>query len=221
MNEKVKSCGCLQREKRKENIKNLGRGWDAVCKYCGTEFRAKSHAQRYCSEECSFLGRLHRNIDTGCLEWTGTVNAQGYGLLFSKLENKIVSTHRYSWERVHGKIPKGLCVCHKCDNPKCVNVEHLFLGSKYDNDHDRALKNRSGKRVFTEEDRVKYSFMNRGEKNNSAKLTEEQVLLIKKLRGIYTKKELSEKFGVSVACIKDIFGGKTWTFLEDNTLKTS
>ena len=59
-----------------------------------------------------------------------------------------------------------------------------------------------------------------GEKNNSAKLTEEQVIQIKNLRGKCTRKEIANKFNVSLACIKDIFGGKTWKFLEDNTSKT-
>ena len=212
--EKVKSCGCLQREKRKENSKNLGCGWAAACKYCGAAFHAKSHTQKHCSEECYFLDRLQKNVVTGCIEWMGPTNTQGYGIIFSKLKNKRLAAHRYSWERKHGKIPRGLCVCHKCDNPKCVNVQHLFLGSKYDNNHDRSLKNRSGKRTFTEKDRIAYSRMNSGEKNNSAKLTKEQVLLIKSLRETHTKKELAEMFDVSVSCVKDIFGGRTWKFLE-------
>lgn len=135
-------------------------------------------------------------------------------------KRKIVGVHRYAWERVHGKIPDGICVCHKCDNPKCVNIDHLFIGTRYDNNHDRSLKNRSGKRVFTDEERYRYSCINSGGKNNSAKLTEEQVIQIKNLRGKCTRKEIAKKFNVSLACIKDIFGGKTWKFLEDNTSKT-
>ena len=74
--------------------------------------------------------------------------------------------------------------------------------------------------VFTDEERYRYSCINSGEKNNSVKLTEEQVIQIKNLRGKCTRKEIAKKFNVSLACIKDIFGRKTWKFLEDNTSKT-
>lgn len=165
----------------------LGIGWNRKCEHCGTTFRAFSHKQNFCSEECAFLG---------------------YGVMsvIREGKRKMVGVHRYAWERVHGKIPDGFCVCHKCDNPKCVNIDHLFIGTRYDNNHDRSLKNRSGKRFFTDEERYRYSCINSGEKNNSAKLTEEQVIQIKNLRGKCTRKEIAKKFNVSLACIKDIFG---------------
>lgn len=197
----------------------LGIGWDAVCAHCGATFRCFSHKQKFCSEECAFLGRIKKNEKTGCIEWQGNINNSGYGVICVKRygKRKIVSTHRYSWEREHGAINDNLCVCHKCDNPKCVNVDHLFLGTRYDNNHDRSLKKRSGKRFFTEEDRYKYSCINRGENNNASKLTEDQVKTIKRMRGKYTRVEIAKMFNVSLSCIKDIFGGKTWTYLKDNT----
>lgn len=200
----------------------LGIGWNRKCEHCGTTFRAFSHKQKFCSEECAFLGRLKKIDVSGCIEWQGNINNSGYGVMsvIREGKRKMVGVHRHAWERVHGKIPDGLCVCHKCDNPKCVNIDHLFIGTRYDNNHDRSLKNRSGKRFFTDEELYRYSCINSGEKNNSAKLTEEQVIQIKNLRGKCTRKEIAKKFNVSLACIKDIFGGKTWKFLEDNTSKT-
>ena len=91
-----------------------------------------------------------------------------------------------------------------------MNVEHMFLGTWADNNHDRSQKGRSGSRVYTDAERERYSTMNQGEKNNSAKLTEDKVREIKLLRGTMPRKAVAEKFGVTVACIKSIYGGYTW-----------
>lgn len=81
---------------------------------------------------------------------------------------------------------------------------------------NRSIKGRSGKRVFTDEERKRYACINRGEGNKAAKLTEKHVLHIKSLRGKYTRNKIAEMFGVSLSCIKDIFAGKTWTHLKGN-----
>ena len=218
VNGRVKSCGCLQAEARMTNRKNLGTGWVEHCKNCGSEFRSFSHQQQYCSDECSFLGRLKKIDETGCIEGQGNTNNQGYGVMraASGGRRKMVGVHRYAWTRVNGEIPKGFCICHKCDNRKCVNIDHLFLGTWYDNNHDRSLKGRSGKRGYSDEEKARYSEMNKGEKNKFAKLTAEQVLQIKALRGTRTRNEIAAMFNVSLSCVKDIFGGKTWTFLKDD-----
>ena len=83
-----------------------------------------------------------------CLEWTGYRNADGYGRFY--LENKkIVYAHRYAWTLEHGEIPEGMCVLHHCDNPGCVNVKHLFLGTLQDNMDDKVRKNRQSKNKST------------------------------------------------------------------------
>lgn len=77
----------------------------------------------------------------GCLEWKGTRTFENYGRLF--VRRRSIRAHRLAWELVHGPIPDGLCVCHQCDNPPCVNPDHLFLGSHQDNNRDAVRKGRS------------------------------------------------------------------------------
>lgn len=74
-----------------------------------------------------------------CIEFTGSLRA-GYGAI--KINGRIESTHRVSYALTFGEIPQGFLVCHKCDNKKCINPEHLFLGSYKDNMQDCKEKGR-------------------------------------------------------------------------------
>lgn len=78
--------------------------------------------------------------ERGCRLWLGGVDAYGYGQFqWNKKKGK---AHRLAWELVHGPIPDGICVCHKCDVRSCVEESHLFLGTNADNTADKVAKGR-------------------------------------------------------------------------------
>ena len=103
--------------------------------------------------------------------------------------------HRLSWEMAYGSIPEGMCVCHRCDVRNCVNPEHLFLGTRADNNRDMVAKGRH----------------TRGEGRSSAKLKEFHIPFIRsaKSNGMETN-ELAWCFGVSRTAIDNVVNGKTW-----------
>lgn len=90
-----------------------------------------------------FWSRVKRG--DGCWEWQGGSNQYGYGLFTRRgCDTKVTRVaSRISWELAHGPIPQGMVVCHKCDNPPCVNPDHLFIGTHLDNMRDMVAKGRS------------------------------------------------------------------------------
>lgn len=132
-------------------------------------------------------------VTDGCWLWTGSTNGSGYGEIRSKEIGGKRYAHRFSWELEFGPIPKGGEVCHSCDQPSCVNPEHLFLGSHHDNMLDAKAKNR----------------MPAGERNGQAKLTIDQVREIRSTTGL-TAESIARKFNVSRSLISLILRGDRW-----------
>ena len=148
---------------------------------------------RTMSPEVRFKAKLKQNENTGCLEWQGSINADGYGKF--SVNGVIVYAHRFAWELANGPIPDGLFALHECDNPPCCDDTHLFLGTKADNSADMVAKCRQAN----------------GERNGRAKLTEMEVLDAKKLisQGL-PYHEIAEILGVSQSCISVIAIGRKW-----------
>lgn len=92
------------------------------------------------------LSRL--NIVGECMEFTGGITYKGYGNFHVAKRLYLMPAHRAAYILKHGEIPHGMCVCHSCDNRKCCNPDHLWLGTNTDNHIDKALKKRGRKSLL-------------------------------------------------------------------------
>lgn len=140
--------------------------------------------------------KVLRVPEAGCWIWMGSLQVRGYGEIISNKRKHYA--HRASYEAFVGEIPKGMYVCHACDNLACVNPNHLFLGTQKQNLQDMASKGRS----------------TWGEKNPKAKLTECEVKVIKQAFANGKKdSELASQFNVARQTINNIRNNKLWSFV--------
>ena len=135
--------------------------------------------------------------DSGCWLWTGSTHKQGYGKI--SFRGKTQPSHRISYELFNGSIPKNMMVCHKCDNTKCVNPRHLFLGTAMDNMQDKVSKGR-------------HKGAKQGSLHHKSKLTEFAVKEI--INSNMNQYQLAEIHGVSQSTISSIKAGKKWRHVE-------
>jgi hypothetical protein len=144
-----------------------------------------------------FSERYVVNSATGCWEWTGGHSGFGHGTLarggLGSAGKTKVPAHRVSYELYCGSVPDGLCVLHKCDVPRCVNPDHLFLGTKADNSADMVSKGRS----------------TRGVAHPGAKLTVDAVRAIR--QSALTLRELASAYNVSQEAVRMVRLGLSWT----------
>jgi len=136
--------------------------------------------------------------DAACWNWTAVADASGRGKFL--LDRRTERAPRVAYMLDRGEIPAGMLVCHRCDNPGCVNPSHLFLGTQKDNMGDAKSKGRA----------VPPPVM-RGEDHPESKLTEEQVRGILSYLGAgFSKKAVARHFKVSPLLVRQIASGKAW-----------
>ena len=156
--------------------------------------------------EDRFWEKVDKRSDSECWEWLAGKNANGYGTF--KFRGKDGLASRASWVLHNGEIPEhdsyhGLCCLHHCDNPACVNPSHLYLGTPADNNRDMVNRNRS----------TKGRSYNKGSNHGNAKLTETDVIEIKRMLayGGLTQQWLADLYKVSRPLISNISSGKLWS----------
>lgn len=169
---KTESCGCLWNERKSKGM-------------------ALMRLKKSGTIEERFLSRFKVNEVTDCWDWIAQRDKDGYGFLPSL--NGSIRAHRFSYKYHYGVDPDKLFVCHKCDNPGCVNPAHLFLGDCIDNINDMISKERDAMI---------------GSRNNKAKLKESDIQEI--LKSQLSLMELAKKYEVSKSSIKKIKSRKTW-----------
>ncbi len=186
-----------------------------ICEVCKSSFRFHACPDniqrgrgRFCSTECRrksqpipLIKRFQRYIgmptESGCIIWTGHKNNHGYGSIGSESQKgRMLLAHRVSYEIAHGPISDSIMVLHSCDNPSCVNPDHLFLGTQADNIADMVSKGRGPN----------------GTKAWNSKLTDNDILEIRNryASGGVTQRTLSDEFGISQSRICWIIKRKSW-----------
>lgn len=167
------------------------------------------------------MSKTWRNQSTGCVEWIGAINNRGYG--YVRRSNGITYlAHRIVWSHFRGPIDSGLFVCHRCDNPRCVNIDHLFLGTPKDNYDDMVSKGRGDGPAFkgrSVASNVRHSESMRlwhasnpmrwsGERSPRSKLSADQVRLIRSSN--LTLVDLARSLGVSKETVRCVRNGKSY-----------
>lgn len=173
--DKKKSCGCIWKPEKEEFLKKI-----------------KERLVKY--------SKL--NVFNQCIEWTGCKDKGGYGHI-GITKNGIerpVKAHRASWLVHVGDIPNDKFVCHHCDNPCCIRLEHLFLGSHTDNMRDKNAKRRGNYR--------------KGEESGVSKITQKQAKKILKMKDVgITSTEIGKKYNIAASTVRSIWQRKNWKHL--------
>lgn len=150
-----------------------------------------------------WVNRFHsyykKNNKNGCWEWQ-RAKAKSFGHGLYSRNQKTIMAHRASWEIHCGKIPDKKCVLHKCDNPICVNPNHLFLGSRAENVSDMVSKKRNS--------------WAKGEAHGKTRLSGSDVSKI--YLSSMTAKDLSKRYKIGETTVYDIKKGKTWAHVTQN-----
>lgn len=190
---------------------------ERVCETCKKAFNVfpsrlkNGHTSQYCSQACRynapyspkilpeirFRAKVAPKNERGCELWIGMVNNKGYGTMaWGGKPHRLRLAHRIAWEIANGPIPDGLFLCHCCHTPRCVAIDHLFLGTVKDNIADKQAKGRQSK----------------GERHKSPKLTNAEVMEIRRLHKEegHSQLALGRLFGVDQSTICRIISRNNW-----------
>lgn len=165
------------------------------------DYKARKRGEPTLSIEERLYSKIKINTYSGCWEWMGTTR-NGYGRITvgSRTDGsrRTEAAHRLSYILKYGEIPEGMEVCHRCDNRKCINPDHLFLGTRQDNINDREKKGRN----------ITFS----GESNPMSKLTQKDVIRLRqrKARENISYEKLAKEYGVNKRTVIDAIKGKNW-----------
>jgi hypothetical protein len=176
---------------------------NVVCTVCGKQFYLCNalikRGRHRCSQQCvnafnasdeRFWGFVDKTGGPdSCWVWTGNKNKAGYGMICKEY------AHRRSARMAEILTDESRYVCHKCDNPSCVNPAHLFQGTAKDNVADMISKQRKP----------------RGESSPSAKLTEKDVIAIRESTGV--QREIAERYGITQPAVSNIKARRAWAHI--------
>lgn len=161
---------------------------EQVCVTCGGSFWARP--QRYCSKACAKIRPLSERfvekvvVSDGCELWMGARSGDGYGRI--QVDGRLQQATHVAWFLHYGSWPTAE-VCHECDRPACVRVDHLFLGSHHENMLDAARKGRIG-----------------------VGLTLDLAREIRSLSGTYSQTGIAERYGISQSHVSRVVRGLVW-----------
>lgn len=157
-----------------------------------------------------FWSKVNIKTPEDCWEWEASLLHSGYGRFRVgkyKTTRRMMVAHRFSWMLTNGSIPVGLFILHKCDNRKCVNPNHLFIGTFQDNSRDMCSKGRHYMQTHGE--------IFKGEKNPRAKHSEESILNIYHLSFVEKKsnREIANLLQEDMQYLRNVLRGTTWKYL--------
>ncbi len=185
------------------NDKDRSAYWKCLCS-CGIEKSVKgttliNNRTKSCGHMVWNKKEIAWKVDENNCWICTSHKTDAYGYPACKRNNKLIKIHRLFYEKHCGKIPINMQVCHKCDNPTCINPEHLFLGTHLDNMRDMDAK---GRRTV-------------GEMSPHSKLTEKDVKQIRYVLLNTSRKKIAEKFNISINYVSVLRKGLKWKHLKE------